>query len=295
VARSKRSIPVGLPILPESDNSYRAALLRAWLDWCDKSHNCNNCQDEYETPVPTRILFVGDPKDSGYDPSSVRLVLASEASEQKYVALSHCWGNLSHDEKRAYCTTQDNIAQRRSRFEVSDLPKTFQDAVQVTRELGVLYLWIDSLCIIQYGDNGEDWKAQSGQMESVFSASYCVVAATSAVDSNAGFLERDVSTEYVYVQNSSGERFYVSTDIDDFDEDVGKAQLNDRAWVMQEGVLARRTIHFSANQMYWECGEGVYCENLTRLERYELFNTEANIFLTGYLYNQPLREDIFYT
>jgi hypothetical protein len=65
----------------------------------------------------------------------------------------------------------------------------------------------------------------------------------------------------------SGKQFYISTDVDDLDKDADEVRLNTRAWVMQEGILARRTIHFSANQTYWECGEGVRCENLTRLHR----------------------------
>ncbi|KAF2690916.1 HET-domain-containing protein [Lentithecium fluviatile CBS 122367] len=165
----------------------------------------------------------------GYNSDFVRLLCASETSRQEY--------------KRTYCTTQDNITQRLESFSISELPKTFQDAVKVTRELGVLYLWIDSLCIIQHGDNGEDWKHQSSQMESVFSHAYCIIAATAAVDSNAGFLERDVHTEYVYVQDASGKQFYISTDIDNFDNDVEEATLNTRAWVMHEGLLARRTIY----------------------------------------------------
>jgi hypothetical protein len=217
--------------------------------------------------LPTRFLYVGDQKDPGYASDFVRLLYASETSRQEYVALSHCWGDLSDEEKEGFCTTKENCPQRQIGFKLSGLPETFQDAVKVTRELGILYLWIDSLCIIQYGDNGKDWKSESGRMESVFSEAYCIIAATSAANSNTGFLKRDISPKYVYVQDASGKQFYISTDIDDFDYHVGKAPLNTRAWVMQEGVLARRTIHFSANQTYWECGKGVYCENLTQLIR----------------------------
>jgi hypothetical protein len=185
---------------------------------------------------------------------------------QKYIALSHRWGDLSFEEKIEFCTTQNNIERRLKGFSLSELPKTFQDAVKVTRLLGVPYLWIDSLCIIQYGDNGKDWDRESGCMEAVFSAAYCTIAATSAIDSNAGFLERDVTTKYIYVENSSGKQFYISSDVDDFDNDVVNSRLNKRAWVMQEAVLSRRTIHFSAKQTYFECGKGVHCENLTILK-----------------------------
>lgn len=197
----------------------------------------------------------------------MRLVCATEMSRLEYIALSHCWGNLLVEEKKAFCTSKKNLPQRQIGFHLSGLPKTFQDAVKVTRELGILYLWIDSLCIIQFGDNNEDWNIQSSQMGTVFSEAYCIIAATAAANSYAGFLERDVNTKNVYVQDALGKQFYISTDIDNFDDDVGKSQLNTRAWVMQEGVLARRIIHFSANQTYWECSDGVYCENLTMLSR----------------------------
>jgi hypothetical protein len=103
-------------------------------------------------------------------------------------------------------------------------------------------------------------------MEDVFSSAYCTVAATSAVDSNGGFLERTIGNEPVYIQDSD-QQVYVCTSVADFDKDVENAQLNKRAWVMQERLLSCRTIHFSAGLIYGECGEGVYCEDLIHLSK----------------------------
>jgi hypothetical protein len=104
-------------------------------------------------------------------------------------------------------------------------------------------------------------------MEDVFSSAYCVIAASSAVNSLEGFLERDVSSRYVPIVDAAGRQIYVCEDMDDFENDVDRALLNTRGWVLQERVLSRRTIYFSANHTYLECGEGVCCENLNRLER----------------------------
>lgn len=258
------NVQISFPVLPEAGSPAYLALLRTWLRWCDESHSCNKHNTKTKSALPTRLLWVGSPDDQDYDPDILRLNTTTDKNEGKYIALSHCWGNHPDEDKKRFCTTRQNISHRKGGFSISDLPKTFQDAIKVTRELRVLYLWIDSVCIIQ--NDGRDWERESKRMEEVFSSAYCTIAATSAPNSNAGFLKRNVSSEYVFVQDASGRRFYVCGDIDDFENDVEKAQLNTRAWVMQERVLSRRTIHFTANQTYWECGEGVYCENLTRLE-----------------------------
>lgn len=247
-------------VLPEAISSARYELLRTWLRLCDQHEHCKMRGSESSQLLPSRLLWVGDP-------DVLRLDETKGKSGEKYIALSHCWGELPIEVKKHFCTTTDNIERREGGFSIWELPKTFQDAVKVTRQLRIPYIWIDSLCIIQYGDNGEDWKREAGRMEEVFSGAYCTIAATSASNSYAGFLQPHMNHDYIHVQHSSGNRFYISAGRDDFDNDVEKALLNTRAWVLQERVLSRRTIHFSANQVYWECGEGVYCENFTRLER----------------------------
>ncbi|RFU29281.1 hypothetical protein B7463_g7054, partial [Scytalidium lignicola] len=259
---------ISFPVFPAADGPLRFALLRAWLQWCDEHTRCKYDDHEHDNEpregLPTRLLYVGNPNSSDYNPDVLRLVSSQQIGAGKYVALSHCWGELKPNEVPRYCTTQENIGDRQVGFGIADLPLTFRDAVMVARGLEVQYLWIDSLCIIQ-GKDG-DWEQESKRMEDVYTSAYCTVAATSAVDSNAGFLKRNISSEYVYVQDDSGRRVYVCTDLADFDKEVEGRPLNTRAWVMQERLLSRRTIHFGDSQVYWECGEGVYCEDLTQLK-----------------------------
>ncbi|GKU10369.1 unnamed protein product [Fusarium langsethiae] len=256
-------IQISFPVLPAADDPWCFSLLRAWVERCDTSHKCHRGKGE----LPTRLLKIGD----NGAPANLWLVSGRTLNKAKYIALSHCWGETVLGKIPSYCTTKNNISARENGFSTDDLPATFQDAIEVTRQLGLQYLWIDSLCIIQ-GDE-EDWAQEAGRMKNVYASAYCTLAATSARDSNSGFLKRTVNSQYIYVQDNLGRQIYVCSDPADFDTDVERAELNSRAWVVQERFLSCRTIHFGAHQMYWECGEEVYCEDMTRLTapKYEPF------------------------
>lgn len=72
------------------------------------------------------------------------------------------------------------------------LPTTFRDAIQVTKGLGIRYLWIDSLCIIQ--DDDVDWKEESSKMASIYQNSFLTICATAAPDDEAGLWPRVAPT-----------------------------------------------------------------------------------------------------
>jgi hypothetical protein len=87
------------------------------------------------------LLHVGvNHIDMAEDP--IRLIEARSDLSEPYIALSHCWGKTQHA-----TTTKANYHQRLTSIPMQELSKTFQDAVWLTRRLGIKYLWIDSLCI----------------------------------------------------------------------------------------------------------------------------------------------------
>jgi hypothetical protein len=135
-------LPISFATLPEHESPTRFALLRAWLDWCDKSHNCNTREVERKPTLPTRLLYVED-----RDPEVLRLYCPKKNGTVEYVALSHRWGEDPPTNKDPqFCTTDMNIEARRKRFRFSELPKTFQDAIHVTRKLGIPYV-LDRLAL----------------------------------------------------------------------------------------------------------------------------------------------------
>ncbi|KAK5988524.1 hypothetical protein PT974_10007 [Cladobotryum mycophilum] len=232
-------------------NSLYFRLLREWLQDCDDNHNGCKLRDNHNF-WPKRVIFIGDPD---------KLTLCEKKPPgQDYVVLSHCWGNPTEEEKRRFCTTPENYHSRLRGFGYNSLPKTFQNAIRVTRELGKQYLWIDAICIIQ--GHGGDWGSEARTMEDIFACAYCTIAASSAGGWADGFLKPSPDSQYIKMHGNA-ERLTCACD---FDTDVDKGPLMKRAWVLQERVLSRRILHFAATHTYWECGDGVRCERFISLK-----------------------------
>ncbi|KAH7111890.1 heterokaryon incompatibility protein-domain-containing protein, partial [Dendryphion nanum] len=253
------NIEVGLPNVLEADTGRNFSLLCEWLRDCIDNHSDHRYNfAKKDIRLPTRLLDVGDTE------STKRLFLheTKEAKdiERKYIALSHCWGGAT-----PLCTKKDTLAAHRKAIKFENLPELFQDAVAVTRKLGIQFLWIDSLCIIQ--DDEEDWQHEAKRMEGVFASAYCTIAATTTKNSNEHFLPRLGKKFVKLVDNNTAIPFsvYACEAGEGFNHDVENGVLNKRGWVLQERALSPRTIHFTATQTYWECGSVIRCDNLTQM------------------------------
>jgi hypothetical protein len=260
------NIQIGLVDLPEAGKNLHFGLIRGWLDDCDSKHSKPTCKPfkdlsvtNNSTRLPTRLIDVGNNGDD-----LVRLQEMRTGDTDGWIALSYRWGQLPH-----FSTTRQNFGSHTTGMKLAELPRTFQDAIKVTRALGQKYLWIDSICIIQ-GKDG-DFSKESKLMENVYSGAYFVLAASCATDQCSGFLlprARRTSVELNFRdRKGDGSTVYVCNMIDDFRGHVLQGALNKRGWVLQEHALARRTIFFTEHQTYWECGHGVRCETMAKMTK----------------------------
>lgn len=158
------------------------------------------------------------------------------------------------------------------------MPQNFQDAVILTRALGLRYVWIDSLCIIQ--DSMEDWEYEGSQMDKVYKNAWVTVAATSASTSEDGFLSYPLRSRMLELQlepktgceegnppktpqanyRSIFVRYMENLDFSRFQSDVEMTTWSSRGWTLQERHLAKRVLHFSRSQIFFECKDSYKSE-----------------------------------
>jgi hypothetical protein len=261
------SIQLGFPELPHAQSDAFYAVLRLWLQNCNEDEAHKGCISHICNSLPTRLIDVGTTK-----LPVLRLVETKQErlSSSEYTALSHPWGDTRTYEpfstlRKDASRKKHDIEHFKTAIPEDQLPATFKDAVGCTRRLGVQYLWIDSICIIQ--GPGGDFNEEAKKMEDVFSGAYCVLAASRASSQRDGFLGSRQRRDYVTFARGDEKPFYICKTIDNFSKDVIEGDLNKRGWVLQERALARRTIYFTATQTYFECGKGVRCETLTSMKK----------------------------
>jgi hypothetical protein len=237
--------------------------IRAWLKHCTETHqaclgwpSATGCS----ATLPTRLLELGVTSQK----PAIRLVLGQHLSAKscRYATLSHCWGGGVPIK-----LLQQNLESFRSNIPWDSLPLTFRDAVLAVQNLGITYLWIDALCIIQ--DSEDDWASEVAMMPDVYANCYLNISANASVNGNGGlFRNRDPSVDQSFVipcpkpdiKNSA-----YCCYIDRWHLKVEQAPLKERSWVVQERFLSPRVVHFCVDQVHWECTQLLTSEGLPDL------------------------------
>lgn len=246
-----RHIPVKADISESAWSEVAQRFARHHIQACIQNHAL--CRLE-KTLLPTRVIDVGTVEDS-----RLRLFETQGSMFGQYTALSYCWGG-----NQPLKTTSANIKDKTDGLLFSELPLTIADAVLVTRSLGVQYLWVDALCIIQ--DSVEDWERESEQMATIYEKAHLVIAASSSSAATKGFLshQREQFQHHFTIPESYGTPGTIAVHKNPMSGLHGGLIRTDplaqRAWAFQEQHMSTRCLIFSADEMQWVCRRGLACE-----------------------------------
>jgi heterokaryon incompatibility protein (HET) len=132
--------------------------------------------------------------------------------------------------------------------------------------LGLKYLWIDALCILQDDTAGLDWYEQSAEMDQIYSCAHIVIAADVASDCSSGFLKSTGNQRYqeIEVDRSDGTSWICRERPNGQREDprflLTRTPLSHRAWTLQETLLPARVLHYTGSELVLRVGNTFECQ-----------------------------------
>ncbi|TFK34154.1 heterokaryon incompatibility protein-domain-containing protein [Crucibulum laeve] len=252
-------------VRPIRDDCIDFSVVRNWLSLCERYHgeSCNKSKLlNHEIINPTDEI----PSFRLIDVDSNCLVLSPP--QCRYVALSYVWGK-----KADFFRTRSDIVNELEksgallRPEFYDgIPMTIRDAMQVVREIGLQYLWVDSLCIVQDDEVGSKAEAMA-KMDLVYGGAFVTIMAASATDVTAGLpgVRSGTRGEGQPIEEiMPGFRLAFKPKYQDYIKD---AVYYTRAWTFQEQQFTSRSLIFIGGQVVFNCGqadqwrEDVVCED----------------------------------
>lgn len=209
--------------------------------------------DRKESQRPARLI------DLGLGPKKVltaRLRETRDFSEMPaYATMSHCWGR-----GMSMALTKETYTSYHKQLPLQSIPRKFVQAMRATTELGLRYLWIDALCIVQ--DYDSECESEVAKMHHIYQRSQFNIAAASASSweyplwdtwdrrsADVLMIDPDWATLKFYCV---GEDLWLNN--------ILRSPLLKRGWVLQEITLAPRNLYFGKNQMFWECASLQACE-----------------------------------
>ena len=214
--------------------------LKQCLDACDRSHGdgCRGSLAEIDSPAGFLLVDVLS-----------RRIVSPAGTESDFITLSYVWG--SQTASRSIYRAGDPL---------SELPRTIEDAMQLTKSLGKQYLWVDYLCITQ--DDPAAKQAQIQQMFNIYRAAYANIVALCGSHMDSGLTRAPGSRRIAQPQLEckwSGHRLLGT--MPNLSQEIEHSVWNTRAWTLQEGFLSSRNIYITDHQAHFECNAFQACES----------------------------------
>ena len=157
------------------------SMVRNWINICKKCHveQCGGIHPDLEQ---NNFGDVTDEIPSFRVVDVIDNCITPAPRNCKYAALSYVWGRI--DPQAILRLLNDDVAEleKPGALKQSEhyerIPLTIRDAMIVVKEIGMRYLWVDSLCIVQDDDGQEGSKMQAiAKMGLVYGAATLTIVA----------------------------------------------------------------------------------------------------------------------
>jgi hypothetical protein len=239
-----------------ADDHFDLEQLKGWISKCDNEaglpgHHgfCHSFSTNSFFQFPSELILV----------DIQRSKLTTCHQKERYAALSYVWGRSNE----AFATVRSNFADLSKAGGLlkywARLPAVLKDAIYLTKALGIPYLWIDRLCIVQ--DDAESKQHNISWMASIYANSYLAIVAAEGTDANDGIqgIGSDSGPRGGIVKYRFG-----SINCTRRAEPEKSKVWHTRGWTFQERNLARRSLVFHGTTVHWECQQNIIQENITR-------------------------------
>ncbi|KAJ2903206.1 uncharacterized protein MKZ38_010242 [Zalerion maritima] len=245
------------PFVQDPSGEETLTFLKERLQNCLENHE-ECCERPEGLRPPPRLLEI--PDDLENQPIQLKVIDEGDAEEDiSYVALSYRWGG-----EQPMKTTSENLEERvESGLPLSSLPRTFQDAITLTSNLGLKYLWIDSMCMVS--DNIPDIEKHYANISHIYQGATMVLSASRAANVSDGFLKPRTAPTW----HKSVFRFpFHALDgtigsvlaIGNLERTSGvlatpEEPVASRAWCLQEYLLSQRFLSVGQRTTMFKCLE----------------------------------------
>lgn len=246
---------VSLAVTDSSGSAAAFDRARQWLSHCLDSHpECRAAGHQGQNLTgPRRLLNVTAACSHG-----LQLVdFDGSAARPKYACLSYCRGD---DLEGVLATTRQNVDEHLLGICQERLPSAITDAIRVCRELGIQYLWVDSLCILQQDD--VDFAVEGSKMDTIYANSLLTIYAKHTNSCKDGFLGPQLygQPEWQYLAPFPSAPKGLPFLIRKGGHDSTPFPLDSRGWCLQESLLPSRQLLYTGEEMVWRCSTRGLCE-----------------------------------
>ena len=273
------------------------ALIKSWIESC-KDHHGDRCKIMHDSKFYSMIAqaYFGV-----VDVQEMRLTKLPKGA--RYVALSYTWGK-----NMAFTTTRKNVRELQANRglekyfnKLRPLPPAIHDAMDLVRELGERYFWVDSLCIVQ--DSETSWGLNAKVMDIVYGNAYLTICAADdakptkesklpegpkagAIGEPANGIQQgngdnpgDEKEHKLGLVAMKPKERHFSQHVEEYSPGVllmvshlaesyiQKSAWNTRAWTYQERLLSKRCVIFTHGRVFFQCRSAAMREDIIGEEK----------------------------